>query len=45
MSPHGTPATKSAAGLLPIGNEEDYQRVSEALQEGCLFEEIVQFTF
>ncbi len=35
------PATKSAVDLLPIGNEEDYQRVNEALQEEGLFEEMV----
>ncbi len=35
------PATKSAVGLLPIDNEEDYQRVNEALQEEGLFEEMV----
>ncbi len=34
------PATKSAAGLLAIGNEEVYQRVNEAFQEGRLFEEM-----
>ncbi len=34
-------ATKSTAGLLPIGNEEDYQRTNEALQEGRLFDEMV----
>ncbi len=27
------PATKYSAGLLSIGNEDDYQRVNEALQE------------
>ncbi len=35
------PATKTAVGLLPIGNEEDYQRVNETLQEEGLFEEMV----
>ncbi len=35
------PATKSTAGLLAIGNEENYQRVNEA----CSWKWLVQFTF
>ncbi len=39
------PGTKSAAGVLPIGNEGEYRRVNEALQEGGLFEEMVRSIF
>ncbi len=40
-----SPGTKSAAGLLPIGYEDEYQRVNEALQERGLFEEMVSSIF
>ncbi len=39
------PGTKSAAGLLPMGNEGEYRRVNEALQEGSLFEEMERSFF
>ncbi len=39
------PGTKSAAGLLPIGTEYEYQTVNEALQEKGLFEEMASSFF
>ncbi len=39
------PGTKSAAGLLPIGNEGEYRMVNEALQDGGLFEDMVRSIF
>ncbi len=39
------PGITSAAGLLPVGDEGEYRRLNEALQEGGLFEEMVRSIF